>query len=267
MTNGFGGLVPHYECACGKVYHMDCLEGLPHVPDGSVALTFTSPPYNIGKPYETVMDVGDYVDWCRRWLSEVHRATAGSGSLWLNVGYTEVPGRGLCVPIGYLLWGATDFYLLQEVVWHYGAGVACRKRLSPRNEKVLWYVKDRESYTFNLDDIRDPDVKYPNQRRNGRLRCNPLGKNPTDVWEIPKVTSGRNRSSRERVDHPAQTPLELVRRVVRAASNPGDLVMDPFMGSGTTAVACALEGRRFIGFEVDRGYCELAASRIARVAE
>jgi len=102
-----------------------------------------------------------------------------------------------------LLWDRSPFYLIQEVVWNYGAGVACRHQFSPRNEKFLWYVKDPNNYLFHLDKI----VKYPNQKKNGKLKCNPLGKNPTDVWQFPKVTSGKKRSSIERTAHPAQFPV------------------------------------------------------------
>ena len=102
---------------------------------------------------------------------------------------------------------------MQEIVWKYGAGVSAKRRLSPRNEKWLFYVKNPDDYTFNLNEIRDPNVKYPNQKKNGKFRCNPLGKNPSDVWEFPKVTTGSNRSSKERTGHPAQFPLSVVLRV------------------------------------------------------
>ncbi|MFM6250745.1 MAG: site-specific DNA-methyltransferase, partial [Dolichospermum sp.] len=113
-----------------------------------------------------------------------------------------------------LLWDKIPFYLIQEIVWNYGAGVAGSKFFSPRNEKFLWYVKNPEAYTFNLDDIRDPNVKYPNQKKNGKIKVNPLGKNPTDVWEFPKVTSGQNRSSKERTPHPAQFPSAVIQRII-----------------------------------------------------
>lgn len=151
---------------------------------------------------------------------------------------------------------------MQEVVWHYGAGVAAKAMLSPRNEKFLWYVKNSENYTFNLDAIRDPDVKYPNQKKHGRLKCNPLGKNPTDVWSFPKVTSGEQRSSKERTPHPAQFPVRVIDRIVKGFSNPDEWVIDPFIGSGTTAVAALGSGRRVIGFEVNSDYCKIASDRI-----
>lgn len=226
-----------------------------------VDLTITSPPYNIGKEYEVSMSVNEYVEWCSKWIDQIHSITKPDGAFWLNVGYLEVPEKGLCVPIPYLLWDKSPFYLLQEVIWQYGAGVSTKNRLSPRNEKWLFYVKDAQKYTFNLDEIRDPNVKYPNQKKNGKYRCNPLGKNPSDVWEFPKVTTGTKRSSKERTGHPAQFPLGIIERVVKAASNQLELVLDPFAGSCSAGVAAAGLGRIFLGFEIRTDYCEIAVNR------
>ena len=244
------------------VYNGDCLELLAALPKGSIPLTVTSPPYNIGKSYEQKRDVGEYIDWCAEWVSLVHRATAPNGAFWLNLGYLSLPGRAKALPIPYLLWDRVPFFLIQEVVWNYGAGVAARQSFSPRNEKFLWYVKDPQTYTFNLDDVRDPNVKYPNQRKNGKLKCNQLGKNPTDVWQIPKVTSGRDRASKERTPHPAQFPTAVVDRIVRACSNPGDVILDPFIGSGSLAEAALRAGRQAIGFEINPDYADLTAERL-----
>ena len=227
----------------------------------AVELALTSPPYNIGKEYEDALSVPEHVDWCGKWMTAVCEATAPTGSFWLNLGYLEVPARGRCVLIPYLLWDKSPFYLLQEVVWHYGAGVSTKRRLCPRNEKWLFYVKDPDNYTFNLDDIRDPNVKYPNQKKNGRFRCNPLGKNPSDVWSFPKVTTGAQRPSKERTGHPAQFPLRVVQRIVLASSNVGDLVLDPFAGSCSSGLAAMGLGRLFIGVEINKRYCRLAADR------
>jgi adenine-specific DNA-methyltransferase len=244
----------------------DVLDGLKSLPAGSVPLVVTSPPYNIGKSYESVRPLEDYLDWCEQWLAEIFRVTAENGSFWLNLGYVEVPGAGKAVPLAYMLWNRSEFHLLQEVVWNYGAGVACKRMFSPRNEKWLWFVKNEAEYVFNLDDVRDPDVKYPKQKKNGKLKCNPLGKNPTDVWQIPKVTSGEGRASKERTDHPAQFPVKLVERVVRACSNEGDLVLDPFAGSGSSGVAAVGNDRRYLGFDIRADYCDLADSRVHRAA-
>ncbi|HEV2292797.1 MAG TPA: site-specific DNA-methyltransferase [Tepidisphaeraceae bacterium] len=240
----------------------DLLDVLRNTPDDHVDLTVTSPPYNIGKEYETALSLDEYLVWCRRWMSEIHRVTKPCGSFWLNLGYLEVVGKGRAVPLPYLLWDQSPFYLLQEVVWHYGAGVAARRAFSPRNEKWLWFVKDPADYYFDLDAVRDPDVKYPRQKKNGKLKCNPLGKNPGDVWIIPKVTSGTGRASRERANHPAQFPLAVIERIIRACSREGDLVLDPFAGSGSTLVSCALNNRRGMGIEIKADYCAIADRRI-----
>jgi adenine-specific DNA-methyltransferase len=199
-------------------------------------------------------------------MAQVHRLTQNAGSFWLNLGYVAIPGRAKAIPLPYLIWQQSSFFLMQEVVWNYGAGVAGKRFLSPRNEKLLWYVRDPENYTFNLDEIRDPDVKYPSQKKNGKLRCNTIGKNPSDVWQIAKVTSGTDRSSSERAPHPAQFPLDLVNRIIKGFSNPGDLVLDPFMGSGTTAESCVLNRRAVIGFEIREDYCSYISRRLERAA-
>jgi adenine-specific DNA-methyltransferase len=249
------------------VYCIDCLEAMPLIPTAVVDLTVTSPPYNIGKEYERELPLEAYIEWCERWFAELHRLTADHGAFWLNLGYISLPNRARAIPLPYLLWDKCPFYLVQEVVWNYGAGVAARNALSPRNEKFLWYVKDPENYVFELDEIRDPDVAYPNQKKRGKLRCNTIGKNPSDVWQIAKVTSGADRSSHERAPHPAQFPLDLITRIIKGFSRPGDLVLDPFLGSGTTAEACLREGRDVVGFEIRQDYCEFVARRLSRVVE
>ena len=244
------------------LYEGDAQDLLEKLPPSSVDLTVTSPPYNIGKPYETKLVLDDYVAWCERWIRSIHTATAADGALWLNAGYLKVPGKAKALPIPYLLCNRVDFFLVQEIVWNYGAGVASRRSFSPRNEKFLWYVKNEQGYKFHLDAIRDPNVKYPNQKKNGKLKCNPLGKNPTDVWQFPKVTSGTNRSADERTPHPAQFPLGVIDRIIKACSGPGDIILDPFIGSGTTAEAALNNGRLVIGFEIRPDYIEIARRRI-----
>lgn len=247
------------------IFNTDCLDGMQKMQPGLVDLTITSPPYNIGKEYERPLPLDEYVGWCGRWMTEVHRVTSPTGAFWLNLGYVAVEGLGKAVPLPYLLWDKSPFFLIQELVWNYGAGVAMKSSLSPRNEKLLWYVKDSADYTFNLDEIRDPDVKYPNQKKNGKLRCNTIGKNPSDVWQIAKVTSGTNRSSAERAPHPAQFPMDLIDRLVRGYSNQNQLILDPFMGSGTTAESAIRTGRYVIGFELREDYCQYINDRLTRV--
>jgi adenine-specific DNA-methyltransferase len=244
------------------IYHGDCLALLQQLSGHPFGLTVTSPPYNIGKAYEEPRPVEDYLTWCAQWIAEIHRLTDPYGAFWLNLGYLELTGRAMAIPIPYLLWNRVPFYLVQEIVWNYGAGVAGKRTFSPRNEKFLWYVKNPSRYAFNLDDVRDPEVKYPNQKKNGKLKCNPLGKNPTDVWQFPKVTSGTDRSSAERTPHPAQFPVAVIERIVKACSTPGDLVVDPFLGSGTVAEVAVRCGRPVLGIEIQEAYVDIARKRI-----
>lgn len=253
---------PYFQASNCLIYNLDCLEAMTILPDESINLTVTSPPYNIGKEYENLLPLDDYINWCEKWITEIYRLTLCDGAFWLNLGYFSIKNRAKAIPISYLLWDKIPFYLIQEIVWNYGAGVAGSKFFSPRNEKFLWYVKNSEAYTFNLDDIRDPNVKYPNQKKNGKIRVNPLGKNPTDVWEFPKVTSGQNRSSKERTPHPAQFPSAVIQRIIQASSNQNQIILDPFLGSGTTAMVALDLNRLVIGFEIRQDYCDIAANRI-----
>lgn len=253
---------PYYECEYGLLYNMDCVKALEKLKEPCLASTITSPPYNIGKEYEKIMPLDEYINWLSTIAAYIEKITLPTGNFILNVGYLSIQNKGRAVPIPYLMWDKVPFYLNQEIIWHYEAGVAAKNYLSPRNEKILWYVKDRNKYTFNLDPIRDPNVKYPNQKKNGKLRCNSIGKNPSDIWEIAKVTSGSNRSSIERTPHPAQFPEDLIKRLMLGFTNKTDLVLDPFMGSGTVASVCVELRRKFLGFEINENYCKIAKNRI-----
>jgi adenine-specific DNA-methyltransferase len=256
---------PFFRTENSVIYHGDCMDIMKNIPNGSIDLSFTSPPYNIGKEYENIMLLEDYLQWNERWINLIHPLIVDDGAFILNVGYLSIPNKAKSIPIPYLMWDRIPFYLQQEIVWNYGAGVAAKKFLSPRNEKLLWYVKDEENYCFNLDDIRDPDVAYPNQKKKGKLRCNTIGKNPSDVWQIAKVTSGAGRSSKERTPHPAQFPLDLCERVIKGFSCKQDIVLEPFLGSGSTLESCSLLDRYSIGIEIKQDYCELARQRLQAI--
>lgn len=257
---------PYFEKNGFILYNCECEAALSRLAgDGFMAaLTVTSPPYNIGKTYETVTDVENYVSWCVNWIKSIHTITANDGAFWLNLGYLPIPAKGCAIPIPYLLWDKSPFFLIQEVVWNYGAGVSTKYSFSPRNEKWLFFVANEDKYTFNLDEVRDPDVKYPNQKKNGKFRCNPLGKNPSDVWQFPKVTTGTGRSSKERTSHPAQFPLGIVERIIRVSSNPCDVILDPFSGSASTGIAAIGLGRLYLGFEKSDEYCRISVERFER---
>ena len=254
---------PYHETDFGVIYNMDCETGIDRIKDLlCINATITSPPYNIGKEYESVIDNEKYIDWLKRIFGLCSDATTSNGALLLNIGYFKIEGIGHSVPISYLIWNKINMFFQQEIVWNYGAGVSAKNYLSPRNEKILWYVKDKDNYTFNLDEIRDPDVKYPNQKKNGKLRCNTIGKNPSDVWQIAKVTSGANRSSVERTDHPAQFPVDLIDRLVKGFTNKNEIILEPFIGSGTVAEVAIKNNRYYLGFEISERYCEICAKRI-----
>ncbi len=253
---------PYFSSDNVLLYQMDCSEFMESLNSNIIDLTITSPPYNIGKEYEKITKNEDYLQWCEKWINQIYNSTSQFGSFWLNLGYFEMPEKGKCVPIAYFLWDKSPFYFLQEIIWSYGAGVATKKYYSPRNEKYLWHVKNPNRYTFNLDAVRDKNVKYPNQKKNGKLKCNPLGKNPGNVWYIPKVTSGKNRSSTERVDHPAQFPLAILDRIIKASSNKDELIFDPFIGSGSVAISAIKNNRIVVGCEINEKYLKIAKDRI-----
>jgi adenine-specific DNA-methyltransferase len=259
--------VPYYETDTCILYCGDTLSLQTGIPSEMFNAIITSPPYNIGKEYESVQPLNDYIDWSAEWITAASKLLTDNGTLLLNLGYVSVENEGRAIPIPYLLWDKVPLYLNQEIVWNYSAGVACKNYLSPRNEKVLWYVKDSKNYTFNLDAIRDKNVKYPNSKKNGKLRVNTLGKNPSDVWEIAKVTTGYNRSSNERTPHPCQFPTDLIDRMVLGFTNEQDIVFDPFVGSGTTFESCMKNNRFCVGFEIKPEYCEIAKKRMQSVQQ
>lgn len=257
---------PYFEAKNVLLYKMDCIEFMNKLNKESIDLTVTSPPYNIGKEYEKIKRIDDYVRWSEIWMTKLHDITKKNGAFWLNLGYFKLRDKGYAVPIPYLLWDKNPFYLIQEIVWHYGAGVSTQLMFSPRNEKYLWYVKNPKSYLFNLDAVRDKNVKYPNQKKNGKLKCNPNGKNPTNVWIVPKVTSGNGRSSADRTAHPAQSPVSIIDRIVKTSSIEKDVVFDPFIGSGTVAIAALKNNRCVIGCEIQSKYLRIAINRIKDLA-
>lgn len=243
------------------IFNGDCLDMLKTIPDQSVKLVVTSPPYNIGKKYEKRLPIDTYIEFQQKVISECVRILRDDGSICWQVGnYVD---NGKIIPIDILLYPCFALHNLKlrnRIIWYFGHGLHCSKRFSGRYETILWFTKT-DNYTFNLDPVRIPS-KYPNKKyfkgpRKGQLSCNPLGKNPSDVWEIPNVKSNHV----EKTDHPAQFPVELVQRLILALTNEGDVVYDPFMGVGTTPVACILTGREPMGSEILEHYYHVALER------
>lgn len=248
------------------LYEGDCLDLLPRVPDGFVQLVVTSPPYNLGKPYETRLELDEYLDQQRMAIEECVRVLDDRGSICWQVGnYVD---NGEIVPLDivlYPIFASLGLHLRNRIVWHFGHGLHASKRFSGRYEVVLWFTKGDE-YTFNLDAVRVPQ-KYPKKKyfkgpKKGQLSGNPLGKNPNDIWEIPNVKANHV----EKTIHPCQFPVELIERVVLSMTDEGDWVLDPFIGVGTTAIAALMHNRKAIGAEIIPEYVEVARERI-RLAE
>jgi adenine-specific DNA-methyltransferase len=211
--------------------------------------------------------VEQYVATQRRVIDECVRVLRPGGSLCWEVGNHVADGR--IVPIDILLHpvfaGHAGLALRNRIVWHFEHGLHCAKRFSGRYEVILWYTKG-DRYRFELDPIRVPQ-KYPGKRawkgrRVGEYTGNPLGKNPGDVWIFPNVKANHV----EKTAHPCQFPVELVERLLLATTAPGDLVLDPYMGVGTTACAAVLHGRRAAGAELVAEYVGIARRRIRLAA-
>ena len=249
------------------IYNRDCIDILPNLDKESIDLIITSPPYNIGKEYEESLILEEYKEFQKKVISECSRLLKNTGSLFWEIG-TYIKGKKI-IPLDILLFDLfiqSGLIFKNRIIWHFEYGLHSTKKLSGRYETVLWFVKS-EDYVFNLDEIRVPQ-KYPRKKhfkgpKKGEYSCNPLGKNPVDVWKIPNVVHNHP----EKTSHPCQFPEELIRRLVLGFSNKGDIVLDPFGGSGTTGVICEKLGRESILIEKEWKYCEIAEDRIKRVKE
>ena len=245
----------------------DRLEMLRQLPDGCARLVVTSPPYNVGKAYEERIANKEYVRLQEETLRECVRVLADDGSLCWQVGNT-VAGPSRIIPLDCLLWPVferLELRLRNRVVWTFGHGEHCRRRLSPRHETLLWFTKT-DDYAFELDPIRVPQ-KYPGKKafrgpRAGQYVCNPKGKNPGDVWSIPNVKSAHP----EKTEHPCQFPVELIERLVLSLTRPGDLVVDPYCGVGSALIAAVKHERRGVGSDAMPRYIEIARERLDLLA-
>jgi len=247
----------------------DCADLLRSLPDNSVDLVLTSPPYCIGKAYEDKTKAEDFVKDHEVILPEIVRVTKPGGSICWQVGYHV--SNGVVTPLDIIVYSilkekCKDVFLRNRIVWTFGHGLHSADRFSGRHETLLWFTKG-ESYNFDLNEVSVPQ-KYPGKRhykgnRKGELSGNPKGKNPTDVWEIPNVKANHV----EKTDHPCQFPIALAQRIIKALSKPGGLVMDPYAGSGTTGAACVLLKRKFLGAENEPKYHAIATDRLRAALE
>lgn len=233
------------------------------MPDGCIDLTITSPPYCIGKEYESSRSIEDFIATHKIILPEIARITRDGGSICWQVGYhvTQQSAYPLDYPVFSILSAIKDIALRNRIVWTFGFGMHQSTRFSGRHEVVLWFTKGPK-YFFDLDAVRAPQ-KYPGKRRykgplKGEFSCNPKGKNPGDVWDIPNVKAAHV----EKVDHPCQFPVGLADRLVRAMCPKQGIVFDPYAGTASTGVAAILNERRFLGAEVNLKYEPIAHERL-----
>ena len=253
----------------------DSLETLSRCPDGFASLILTSPPYNIGKEYESQTRLDHYLEQLDPILKELVRVLSPQGSLCWQVGnYVD---QSEVFPLDmyfYPLFKKLGLQLRNRIIWTFEHGLHCSVRFSGRYETLLWFTKTEE-YTFNLDAVRVPS-KYPGKTnfrpgpKYGLPSGNPLGKNPSDVWKlmakewesglwnIPNVKANHP----EKTIHPCQFPIELVERCVLALTAEGDWVLDPFSGVGSALLAAVRHHRRAMGCEREATYLEEAKRRM-----
>lgn len=222
----------------------DCMNALKKLPDESVQLILIDPPYNLELAnWDTY---SNYMEWAKNWLNESYRVLTKSGSLVIFGGTQFRDERsGDLTEVIYHCRHNTKFKLINTIVWYYKNGMSAHRYFANRHEEAIWLVKN-DKYYFDLDSVR---VKYSPEELEKALKDPRLipenvkkGKNPTNVWEIGRL----NGNSLERVGHPTQKPLEIIRRFVRSLSYPGSIVLDFFAGSGTTGRVCIEEGRHAI---------------------
>jgi DNA modification methylase len=252
-----------------QIHTGDCLEVLKRLPAGSVDLAFADPPFNIGYEYDVYRDSQrreDYLAWTEEWLGAVRRVLSPTGSFFVAIGDEYAAEMKVRLD-------ALGLTMRNWIVWHYTFGVHCKKKFTRSHAHILYFVVDPKQFTFEADTVRVPSAR---QTTYADRRANPLGRVPDDTWVLrPQEDETFFRPSedtwyhsrvcgtfRERTGHPCQMPEGVLERIVRVASRPGDLVLDPFAGSGTTLVVSKRLGRRWVGVELSPEYAERARERL-----
>lgn len=262
-----------------QIKNGDCFSVLKTVENEKFDLIITSPPYNIGKSYETKTSIETYLETQENIINELVRTLSDKGNLCWQVGNYVDKGEVFPLDIYYYqIFKKHGLKLRNRIIWHFGHGLHASNRFSGRYETILWFSKS-DNYIFNLNEVRIPS-KYPGKLhfkgpKKGQVSGNPLGKNPSDIWEIieqdweramwniPNVKSNHP----EKTEHPCQFPIELVERCVLALSNENSWVLDPFAGVGSTVIGAIKNNRNAIGIEKERTYCDIAEKRIEDLKE
>jgi DNA modification methylase len=260
-----------------QIIHGDSIKTLNEGPEGWVDLVFADPPFNIGYLYHGYNDEkndAEYLDFSRDWMKSVHRALAPTGSFFLAIG--DEYAADLCV----IAKRDVGFHLRNWIIWHYTFGQQPKNKFARSHTHILYFTKDPKNFTFNPDAVR---VASARQTTYGDRRANPKGKLPDDVWflrpqEAPEPMFAPEGDTwnvsrvcgtfKEREGwHGCQMPIAVLDRIIKSASNPGDVVLDPFNGSGTTVVAAALLGRKYVGIDQSAEYVEYARKRLQHALE
>lgn len=263
------GLGPVFNTELGRLYNMDAVEYMRTVPSNSVQLIFADPPYNIKKAeWDTFESQKAYVEWSMEWIREAHRILTPDGSLFI-CGFSEI--------LADLKWASSSLFKgCKWLVWYYRNKGNLGKDWGRSHESIL-HLRKGTSFILNMDEVRIPynahTTKYPNRTQgasshfaNGKEKKhewtpNPLGAKAKDVFEIPTIANG----SWEKMDHPTQKPVELMRKIILGSSNQDSLIYDPFGGSGSTYAVAEAYGREWIGTELSTEYCNLISARLQDV--
>lgn len=249
-----------------KIFHSSS-ESMKELKDKSVDLMVTSPPYNIninygnkwengklisskGKKYKDNLEEEKYREMIQNCINETKRVLKDNGQIWFNI--KNRYDKGNMIPPFWILDYFHDMYLKNIIIWNFDWGGSTSKRFCSRYEYVFFFTKSKDDYKFNLDDVKIPALNYRPDRYRSQL------KNPSDVWRISLVSG----NSPERTEHPAQYPEELIERIIKTGSNSNDLILDPFMGSGTTAVVAKNLGRNYVGYETEIEFIKIANKRL-----
>lgn len=256
------------------VWAGDCLTLLKRLPPNSVDLAFADPPFNIGYQYDQYEDKkpkAAYLDWTEQWLAAVTRTLKPDGSFFVAIGDEYAAEIKIRLD-------ALGLTMRNWIIWHYTFGVNCSRKFNRSHAHIFYYVRNAKRFTFNPDDIRVPSARMTTY---ADRRANPVGKLPDDTWVLrPQETADHFQAEsdtwsvsrvcgtfRERTEHPCQMPESLLERIIRVASNPGDLVLDPFAGSGTTLAVAKRLRRQYLGMELSDAYVHGIRERLLGVPE
>ncbi len=255
-----------------EVIEGDCIQVLADLPAGSVDLVFADPPFNIGYEYDVYDDrraKADYLAWTEKWLTAAARVLKPGGSFFLAIGDEFVAEHKVRLD-------ALGLTMRNWIIWHYTFGVNCSKKFNRSHAHILYYVRDPKRYTFNPEPVRVPSARMTTY---ADRRANPVGKLPDDTWVLrPQESDEHFRPDsdtwfvsrvcgtfKERVSHPCQMPEAVLERIIRVATNEGDVVLDPFAGSGTTLAVAKKLGRKYLGVELSEQYADGIRKRLQMI--